>query len=786
VTPDGRTDLAGKRRRLFGDVEAELGRGRVIDKVSGVVKAVLVGRPKETSRLEHERLSKKVGLAVFASDNLSSSAYATEEMLHILVAAGAAGIAYSIPVAGALVGVVALIAYSYRATIHAYPNGGGAYIVAHDNLGKLPGLVAAASLLIDYVLTVSVSVAAGLAAIVSFAPGLHGYRVHVSVIIIVFITLMNLRGVRESGVLFAIPTYAFLVLVGGTIVYGLVRVIFFDLGPVHAELPTGTEPVTVFFLLRAFSRGSAAVTGIEAISNGIPAFREPSAKNASTTLVIMASLLAGLFMGITLLSRALNIAEPDPKRTIVGQVAHAVWGGGPLFVAVLGATALILFLAANTSYADFPRLSSVLARDRFWPRQFMNRGDRLAFSNGIIGLGVFASLLIVVFNAEVERLLNLYVMGVFTALTLSQAGMVVHWFRLRADEPRWRRNAIVNGIGGTATLIVLVIVLTARFTHGGWMVVVAVPLLVYAMNKIHRHYMDVRVQLRDPARRPAPATENHVVLLVGSPSQEERRAFWYAERIRTRDFHAVHFIERGDPKGGFEARWVREIGLLPTTPALETLPMEGALGGSVRRYVGRLRNTLPAEDFVTVIVSERVSGRLMTLGTPTGLRLKFALLFTPEVVVTNVPHIEGSERTDALESGDAARHVALVTVPAAHNATLRAFEYAKTLDADEIHALHVVLDPEMTRHHQEEWAALGTGQRLELIDSPYRDLGESLREHVRSLTADGRTLVTVVLPEFVVRKWWHHFLHNQNAFDVKWKLLPESDVVVTSVPYHLS
>jgi hypothetical protein len=542
----------------------------------------------------------------------------------------------------------------------------------------------------------------------------------------------------------------------------------------------------MFFLLRAFSRGSAAVTGIEAISNGIPAFREPSAKNASTTLVVMASLLAGLFMGITILSRALNIAEPDPKRTIVGQVAHAVWGGGPLFVAVLGATALILFLAANTSYADFPRLSSVLARDRFWPRQFMNRGDRLAFSNGIIGLGVFSSLLVVVFDAEVERLLNLYVMGVFTALTLSQAGMVVHWLRLRAEEAGWRRNAIVNGIGGTATLIVLIIVLTARFTHGGWMVVVAVPLLVFGMNRIHRHYMDVRVQLRDPARRPTPARGNHVVLLVGSPSAEERRAFQYAEHIRTQDFHAVHFTEPGDPKGGFEARWAREIGLLPTTPALETVPSTGSLSGSVRQYISRLRSTCPPDDFVTVIVSERIRSGMLTLGTAAGLRLKFALLFTPEVVVTNVPHIEGSTQRDALTSGASMRHVAIVTVPAAHNATLRAFEYAKTLSVDEIRAVHIILDPEMTAHHQEEWDALATGQPLELVDSPYRDLGQSLREYVRTITADGRTFVTVILPEFVVKRWWHHVLHNQNAFDVKWRLLPEPDVVVTSVPYHLA
>ena len=750
-----------------------------------VLKALVVGRPKATSGLEHERLSKKVGLAVFASDNLSSAAYATEEMLAVLVFGGVAALRFSIPIAIALVGVVAIIAFSYRETIAAYPSGGGAYIVAHENLGKTPGLVAAAALLIDYILTVSVSVASGVDQIVSFAPGLDPHRVLMSLGVIVFITLMNLRGVRESGAVFAVPTYAFLVLVGGTIFAGLVKYFIFGIDVDPLALPPATEEVTLFFLLGAFARGSAAVTGIEAISNGIPAFREPSAKNASTTLVIMASLLAFLFLGITVLARLFDIGESEHKRTVVGEIAHLVWGGGPLFVGVLGATALILFLAANTSYADFPRLSAVLARDRFWPRQFMNRGDRLAFSNGILGLGIMASVLVAIFDADVSRLINLYVMGVFTALTLSQAGMVVHWFRLKQSEPRWRRNAIINAIGGTATLLVLAIVLSTRFLHGGWMVVAAVPLLVMVMDRINKHYQQVRVQLRDPARRPLAAQENHVVLLVGSPSSEERRAFWYAERIRTRDFHAVHFVERGDPRGGFEAQWAREIGFLPTTPALESLPMNGGLTTSVRTYVSRLRSAMPAEDFVTVIVSERVRQGPVMVGTRTGLRLKIALLFTPDVVVTNVPHIEKAGRNDALERGDSIRHVVVVTVPAAHNASLRAFEYAKTLSADEIHPVHVVLDPEMSDHHEAEWEALDTGHPLELVDSPYRDLSESLGEYVRRYTADGNTIVTIVLAEFVVGKWWHHFLHNQNAFEVKWRFLPEPDVIVTSVPYHL-
>jgi amino acid transporter len=748
------------------------------------LKSFLVGRPKETALLEHERVSKTVGLAVFASDNLSSSAYATEEMLAVLVLGGAAALTLSIPVALALVAVVAIIAFSYRGTIYAYPSGGGAYIVAHDNLGKTPGLVAAAALLIDYVLTVSVSIAAGVASVIAVAPGLNGYRVGLSLVVIWLITVLNLRGMREAGRLFAVPTYAFIVLLGGTIIVGLVRHWTVGVTPVEMELPVATRDVTLLFVLPAFARGSSAVTGIEAISNGIPMFRQPSARNAATTMAIMASLLGFLFLGITLLSNAFHIYEPTETRTLVGRIVGAVWGQGPVFVAALSATALILFLAANTSYAGFPGLSAILARDRFWPRQFMNRGDRLAFSNGIIGLAVFASVLVVIFEADVSRLINLYVIGVFTALTFSQAGMIRYWIREKAVQPRWRTYMAANSVGALATTVVLVIVLVTRFTHGGWMVVCAIPVLVWGMNRVRRHYAEVGSQLRLPERRPKGGQQNHVVLLVGKPSKEEARAFWYAERIRTDDFHAVHFEERSDPKG-LEARWTREIGLLPTAPSLEVLPSNGSLARSVRSYVERLRGRIPRDDFVTVIVSERIErGALVTLGTRTALVLKTGLLLTPDVVVTNVPYLEGDSSQAALDQGPT-RHVVVVLVSAAHNATLHALEYAKTLSADEVHAVHVALDPEMTDAHLEQWAALETGLPLEVVDSPYRRLGTAALEYVRTITSRPDSIVTVILPEFVVGRWWQRFLHNQNAFDLKSVFLPESDVIVTSVPYHL-
>lgn len=749
-----------------------------------VLKSILIGRPKDTAGLIHERLSKTVALAVFASDNLSSAAYATEEMLDALIKGGIVAAAYSLHISIALVAVVAIIAFSYRGTIHAYPNGGGAYIVAHENLGKIPGLVAAGSLLVDYILTVSVSVAAGVASIVSFAPGLDHYRVIFALAVIWFITLMNLRGIREAGAIFAVPTYAFVLLLGVTILWGLVKYFFFHVAVPPAPPIKALESVSIVLLLNAFARGSAAVTGIEAISNGIPAFKEPASENASKTLVAMASLLAFLFMGITLLAHFYHVVHATRTQTVVGLIARRVWGGGPIFVSVLGVTALILFLAANTSYADFPRLSAVLARDRFWPRQFMNRGDRLAFSNGIIGLAVCASALVVVFNADVTRLINLYVMGVFTALTLSQFGMVKHWRREHQNEPRWKTYLAANAIGGVTTFIVLCIVLPSRFLKGGYMVVIAVPLLVMFMNRIHKHYEAVGIQLRAEERRPSGTAENHVVLLVGTPSAEEERAFWYGERIKTEDFRMMHVAQPDDPKN-IEAQWARQIGLLPTSPALQIIDGAASLPATVRSYIERIRSRIPEQDFITVLVAERVRQHgVFTFGTPTGLRLKLALLLTPGVVVTNVPYLHGDVQT-VLGLGTSVRHVAIVLVPAAHNAALHAVEYAKTLSVDEIHAVHVVLDPEKSEEHATKWSDLGTGVDLELVDSPHRRLAAPVREYIRGLREAQPTLVTVIIPEFVVSKWWQRFLHNQNAFDLKWSLIPEPDVVVTSVPYHL-
>ncbi len=751
-----------------------------------LLKSILVGRPKETAGLEHERLTKKIALAVFASDALSSSAYATEEMLLVLVTAGIASASYALPIAVSITVVLGIVIFSYRQTVHAYPNGASAYIVASENLGKYPGLVAASSLLIDYILTVAVSITAGVAAITSLAPDLRPYRVYMAVAVIALITVLNLRGVKEAGALFALPTYTYILLIGGLVAWGLVKYLTGHGTPVvePPEVEAGTKAFTFMILLRAYSHGSTALTGVEAISDGVQAFRKPVAKNAGITLVVMGVLLAYLFLGLTLLARLYHVNGPSehPHRTVVAIIALAVFGKGPLFVAIQIATFLILFLAANTSYSDFPRLANFLARDRFAPRQFMNRGDRLAFSNGIIALGLLAMLLIFIYQAELTKIINLYVVGVFTSFTLSQLGMVQHWRKLRDTERQWRRNAIINGTGATTTFVVLIIVLVTKFTHGAYIVVIAVPIVVWLLTRINNHYVRVGLELRDPERRPRPAQGNHVVLLVGRPSEEETRAFWYAERIRTEDFRAVHVQEKGDPKG-LESSWVRQIGLLPTTPALQFANNEGSITATVRSLVARTRTYIPAEDFVTVIVSERLGKGFKLIGSGNAFRIKLSLLFTPDVVVTSVPYVVGSH--SPIDGGQPSRHVVVVTVPAAHNATLHAIEYAKTLSSDEVHAVHVELDPEKTELHRAQWEELETGQSLEIVDSPYRDLVQTMRQYVRRITGDGHTVVTLILPEFVVHKWWHHVLHNQNAFEVKRAFLAEPNVIVTSVPYHL-
>lgn len=493
------------------------------------LKRKFIGTPLRTAELPHERLSNFAALAVFSSDNLSSVAYATEEILLVLILAGSVGLHWSWRISLAIGTLLLIVATSYRQTIHAYPSGGGAYIVAKENLGVYPGLIAAAALLIDYVLTVAVSIAAGVAAITSAVPALHPHRVGLGILCIGLITLANLRGVKESGKIFAIPTYLFIASFAMMIVVGLAKSLFSSGGAVVTDaLAAPTQELSLFLLLRAFASGCAALTGVEAISNGIQAFKYPESKNASATLTWMAGILLTLFIGITALASLYGVL-PREGETLVSQIARRIFGTGSFYYAIQAATAMILILAANTSYADFPRLSSILARDRFLPHQLMNRGDRLVFSNGIIALGLVASALIWLFSGETHGLIPLYAVGVFLSFTLSQAGMVRHWLKLRTQG--WHLFVAINGLGAISTGIVLVVVAVVKFAHGAWIVIALTPLMTIAFRKIHEHYRLMERQLSLQGFEPQKPQEHIILVPVSGIHRGVVTALQYARTL---------------------------------------------------------------------------------------------------------------------------------------------------------------------------------------------------------------------------------------------------------------
>ncbi len=484
-------------------------------------KLLVIGSPFATSQAIHERLTKFKALAVFSSDAISSSAYATEEILLILVLAGSGALHNALPIAGVIGLLLLLVATSYQQTIRAYPNGGGAYIVAHENLGRWPGLVAASALLVDYVLTVTVSVAAGVAAVTSAVPDLHDARVLIGLVTIGLITLGNLRGVRESGAIFAAPTYFFILAMGSVVVVGFVKVIVGDApGSILHQAPAeetkaAAEGLSLFLILKAFSSGCAALTGIEAISNGVPAFKAPESRNARITLIWMAGILLFLFLGITFLASRFGFV-PNDNETIVSELGREVLGKNALYYAFQVATALVLFLAANTSYADFPRLSAILATDRFMPRQFGFKGDRLAFSNGILLLAGSSAVLLIAFGGEVSNLIPLYAVGVFTSFTLSQSGMVVHW--LNRKEPGWRLSLAVNAVGAAGTAVVALIIGGTKFASGAWISILMMGAIMLTFALIRRHYDWFRRQVHiDSAELPAAAIPAAVAIQPGGP-----------------------------------------------------------------------------------------------------------------------------------------------------------------------------------------------------------------------------------------------------------------------------
>ncbi len=510
-------------------------------------RSFLIGRPISSEREEHERLTKLKALAVFSSDNISSSAYATEEMMRVLAVAGVSAFALVMPLTLVIVVVLAIVATSYRQTIKAYPHGASSYIVASDNLGAPAGLVAAGALLIDYTLTVAVSVSAGVAAITSMVPALLPEKVLIAVVIVVALTLGNLRGVRESGTIFMAPTYLYIVAVLGLITFGLIGLAAGIIPPytpppewVAEETSGALGALGLLLVLRAFSSGAVALTGVEAVSDGVPAFKPPEWRNARTTLTWAAGLFAVLFVGISLLVSILGIIpDPSEDQTVLYLLTRHITGDGPYLIFVQISTALILTLAANTSFADFPRLSSFLARDGFMPRQFGFRGDRLAFSTGIIALAGLAIVLLIGFGASVSALIPLYTLGVFVAFTLSQSGMVRRWWHRR--EPGWRRGLAINGLGAVTTGVIVLVVAASKFTSGAWLVMILVPLLVLLMWAIHVHYqrLELAVAPRSAARVSVPARSPLVIVPIARLDQPSLDAVAFARSIAP-DALAVH------------------------------------------------------------------------------------------------------------------------------------------------------------------------------------------------------------------------------------------------------
>jgi amino acid transporter len=618
----------------------------------------LIGRPLATADAPHQTIGKAVGLAVFASDALSSTAYATQEILFILAAAGAMAFSYAFPISIAIVVLLVIVTISYEQTIHAYPGGGGAYIVARDNLGELPAQTAGAALLTDYILTVAVSISSGVAQIVSAFPALTDYRVPIAVSLVLFIMLINLRGVKESGVVFAIPTYFFIVMMLITLGIGFFRMLAGGLPPVedppHLEMLEPLALITPFLILHAFSSGTAALTGVEAISNGITAFREPRSRNAGITLIWMSAILGVLFLGITYLSGYIH-AIPSEEETVISQLVRTIYDGrGFLYLITIAATTVILIMAANTAYADFPRLSALHAGDGFLPRQLTYRGSRLVYSRGIVTLAVIASLLIILFQASVSALIPLYAIGVFLSFTLSQAGMARRWWKIGRLEPGqevkepgsvlryergWLYKMLVNGFGAICTAVVMFVFAITKFRDGAWIVIFLTPALVAIFFSIHRHYKGL------------------------------------ARRLSLDDY--------GEPM-----------------------------------RVGRHRVILP------------ISG--------------------------------------------------------IHRGSLAALHYAQTL-SDDVTAVHVSIDPHETEKVREKWDKWGNGIRLVVLESPYRLLVEPLLEYIEEISAlrQPGEMITIVVPQFVPRRWYHNLLHAQAAVWLRVALLFKPGIVITNVPYQV-
>ncbi|HEX5937868.1 MAG TPA: APC family permease [Actinomycetota bacterium] len=757
------------------------------------LKRVLVGRAFASHRLEHTLLPKILALPVFASDALSSVAYATGEILVALSLVTADPDPYVIPISLAIAALMTIVIVSYRQTVRAYPNGGGAYIVSKENLGAVPGLIAAAALMFDYMMTVVVSIVAGVFAIGSAYPLANEHKVFLAILFVAFITMMNLRGAKESGRLFAIPTYGFIVAIMAMIGVGLVDclggcpTVGLQVEPLH-NAATAAGAVGLFAILKAFSLGATALTGVEAISNGVPAFRRPQAKNAAATLAVMGAIAITMFLGISWLTTHVGGVVASEERSVVAQVAIAIFGNSSVgFYIVQAFTALILILAANTAYQDFPRLASLLARDRYAPSQFINRGDRLVFSNGVLVLGLLSCLMIYAFDAELGVLINFYVVGVFTSFTLSQTGMVRHWLaegrKGSSASPGWRRSIAINAIGALTTFVVLIVVIISKAPDGAWLSILIMAALVPVFVVIHRHYRAVTAQLAGAGPGAVGITSERVLLVVHDLDAATAEALGYVRAMRRSEVIALHPIVNGAAPDDTQERW--------RTFAGDSIPLEVHHGKRLVQVVRERLRSLDrrTNDLTTIVIPELVRGRLVThlLHRWDLFLLKLRLLREPGVAITDVPvHVIDSQ-TPAVDGRVLIpqRVVTLAFVSSVNAASVRAVRYAMSLEAAETRAIHFQLDAEDTQGIERRWFDANLPIPLDIVEAPFRDLTAPILEEVRRFTTRPDTVVNVVIPELIVRRPWHLFLHNQTALFVKRLLLFEERAILTSVPFPL-
>jgi len=733
----------------------------------------------QSHQLEGELLPVGLALPIFAADAISSVAYATEAAMVVLLGAGLVELHVALPISIAVAALMAIVITSYRQTVRAYEVSGGAYVVARENLGTLPSLVAAAALLVDYVLTVAVSVASGVLAITSAVTSLAHYNTELSLAAVGVIMLVNLRGVRESGLAFALPTYMFIVSMLVAIGVGVTKCA--TTGCPRAitpgAIPPGASAIGLFLVLKAFSSGASALTGVEAIANGVNAFKRPQSKNAARTLGVLGVVAITMFVGVSYLAVETH-ARPSTSVSVVSQVARAIFPPGHatsfLFWVVQIFTFAVLILAANTSFQGFPRLSALLAKDRFIARQFTNLGDRLVYSNGVVLLAGAAALLIWIYHANVINLIHLYVVGVFTAFTLSQAGMVRYWQRNQGDGWRWR--AVINGVGAVATGVVAIVVILTKFTEGAWLVIVAVPLMVIGFYGVRRHYDGVSRRLVAGAAAvvAAPAARNTAIVVVEELNEATEAAVWLAEKISPAGFRAIHVPVRGsDP--GIRPRWYHEH---QGDPLLEVHEDPRGLTAAVLDEVWRQPRS--ESDFVTLIVPELFERASLfeQIRHPRELALKLRLLSEPSVVVADVPVLRGPKRTFPQHL------IARVLVSNVSAASMRAVNYASTLAVEDTQAVNFAFSAGDAQAARMDWAQHGPRLPLHVEEAPYRDIGVPLLHYLRGLTADPDVAVLVLMPELIVRGW-RRLLHNQRALYIKRLLLFERHVILASVPYQL-